>query len=44
MSGVAEKIIKLATTLRKNNSSRYGTKGTRLGNPGYVEGGWRLAI
>jgi len=44
MSRVAEKITKMATELRKNNSSRYGTKGTRSGKLGYVEGGWRLAI
>jgi len=44
MSEVAEKIIERASKLREANPSRYGVFRSRPGTPGYVEGGWRLAI
>jgi len=39
-NNLSEKIIEVASTLRNNNPSRYGAKGFRPGDPGYVEGGW----
>lgn len=46
MSGVsgAKLIIQAANQLRSNQPNRYGVKGAREGQPGYVKGGWRRAV
>ena len=46
MSGLtgAKLIIQAANQLRSTQPNRYGVKGAREGQAGYVKGGWRRAV
>ena len=43
MSGVRQ-IIVYVNQLRLTNAGRYGVKGARAGQPGYVKDGWKRAV
>ncbi len=44
MSEAGKWILQRATDLRRANPQVYGIKGAARGTPGYVPGGWKLAV